>query len=121
VYTGSAPSSSTIARAVTAAQASDEVLVTTNNAWGDPGQQSLVHALVATGKPVIVLALGAPYDLGYLPEVRTFVAAYGYQPASLNASVAVLFGAQPVGRLPVTVRSADGSSVVAGYGTALHY
>ena len=121
VYTGSAPSSSTIARAVTAAQASDEVLVTTNNAWGDAGQQSLVHALVATGKPVTVLALGAPYDLGYLPEVRTFVAGYGYQPASLNALVAVLFGAQPGGRLPVTVRSADGSSVVAEYGTGLHY
>lgn len=120
VYTGSAPSSATIARAVAAAQASDEVLVTTNNAWGDAGQQNLVHQLVATGKPVTVLALGAPYDLGYLPEVRNFLAGYGYQPNSLDALVAVLFGTQPRGRLPVTVRDSDGS-VVAGWGTGLHY
>lgn len=120
VYTGSAPSSATIARAVAAAQASDEVLVSTNNAWGDVGQQNLVHRLVATGKPVTVLALGAPYDLGYLPEVQTFLAGYGYQPDSLNALVAVLFGTQPGGRLPVTVRGSDGS-VVAGWGTGLHY
>ena len=105
VYTGSAPSSATIARAVAAAQASDDVVVTTDNAWGDAGQQALVHALVATGKPVVVVALGAPYDLGYLPEVSSFVAGYGYQPASLDALVSVLFGAQPRGRLPVTVRS----------------
>lgn len=120
VYTGSAPSSATIARAVAAAQASDEVVVTTNNAWGDAGQQNLVHQLVATGKPVTVLALGAPYDLGYLPDVQTFLAGYGYQPDSLNALVAVLFGTQPRGRLPVTVRGSDGS-VVAGWGCGLHY
>jgi beta-N-acetylhexosaminidase len=120
LYTGSAPSSGTIARAVAAAQASDDVVVTTDNAWGDAGQQALVHALVATGKPVVVIALGAPYDLGYLPEVSSFVAGYGYQPASLDALVSVLFGAQPRGRLPVTVRSGDGS-VVAGYGTGLRY
>ncbi|MDQ2836881.1 MAG: glycoside hydrolase family 3 protein [Actinomycetota bacterium] len=122
LYTGSAPSAALIASAVAAAQASDEVVVTTDNAWGDVGQQALVNALVATGKPVTVLALGGPYDLAYLPSVDTFVAGYGYQPATLTALVAVLFGAQPRGKLPVTIRSAtQPSTVVARYGTGLHY
>jgi beta-N-acetylhexosaminidase len=122
VYTGSAPSAAAIAAAVSAATSSDQVILTTNNAWGDAGQQSLAEALVATGKPVVVVALGGPYDLAYLPTVTTFVAAYGYQGVTLNALVATLFGSQPRGQLPVTVRSADGSSdVVARFGTGLHY
>ena len=53
--------------------------------------------------------------------MTTFVAAYGYQPATLTALVADLFGASPRGHLPVTVRTPDGSSVVAAYGTGLRY
>jgi beta-N-acetylhexosaminidase len=121
VYTGSNPSQSTIDAAVAAAQASDYAVVTTNNAWGDTGQQQLVKALEASGTPVIVVALGGPYDLAYFPDAPTFIAAYGYQPATLTALVADLFGAQPRGHLPVTIRTPDGSSVVAGYGTGLHY
>ena len=51
VYTGSSPSASAIAAAVTAAQNSDDVVVTTDNAWGDTGQQSLnrrLHRLIIT-------------------------------------------------------------------------
>ncbi len=121
VYTGSAPSSSSIATAVAAAQQSDYVVVTTNNAWGDPGQQSLVNALIGTGKPVIEVAMAGPYDLAYTPTVGTFVAAYGYQPATLTALTNLLFGAQPRGHLPVTVRTPDGSATVARYWTGLHY
>ena len=121
LYTGSNPSQALIDAAVAAARASDDVVVTTDNAWADPGQQALVRALEATGTPVVVVALGGPYDLAYLAEAPTFIAAYGYQPATLTALVADLFGAQPKGHLPVTVRSPDGSSVVAAYGTGLHY
>jgi hypothetical protein len=53
--------------------------------------------------------------------VQTFVAAYGYQPATLSALVAMLFGAEPRGHLPVTIRTPDGAGVVAQYGTGLHY
>jgi len=122
VYTGSAPNARVIAAAVSAANNSDQVILTTNNAWGDTGQQSLAKALLATGKPVVVVALGGPYDLAYLPTASTFLAAYGYQGVTLDALVASLFGSQPRGHLPVTVRSADGSSdVVAGFGTGLRY
>jgi beta-N-acetylhexosaminidase len=121
VYTGSNPSTATRNAAVTAARASDLVVVTTDNAWGDSGQQELVHELYQTGKPVVVVALGGPYDLAYVPEATAFVAAYGYQPATLSALVEDLFGAEPQGHLPVTISTPDGSGVVAAYGTGLHY
>jgi beta-N-acetylhexosaminidase len=121
VYTGSAPSAAAIAAAVTAAKAADDTVVLTDNAWGDQGQRDLVTALQATGKPVIVVAVGAPYELGYLPDTPTFLAAYGYQPASVQAIADVLYGAQPTGHLPVTIRSADGSTVVAKFGAGLRY
>ena len=103
------------------ARDSDYVVVTTDNAWGSSGQQSLVQQLIATGTPVIVVALGGPYDLAYTLDARTYIAAYGYQPPTLDALVADLFGGQPLGHLPVTIRSADGSSVVAHYATGLRY
>lgn len=109
------------AAAVAAAKNSDYVVVTTDNAWGSAGQQSLVRQLLATGTPVIVVALGGPYDLAYFPGLQTYVAAYGYQPPTLNALVADLFGTQPLGHLPVTIRSTDGSSVIAPYATGLRY
>jgi len=109
------------AAAVAAAKTSDYVVVTTDNAWGSPGQQAFVQQLLATGTPVIVVALGGPYDLAYVPAAQTYVAAYGYQPPTLDALVSALFGTQPLGHLPVTVRSPDGSTVVAHYATGLRY
>ncbi|HEY2272963.1 MAG TPA: glycoside hydrolase family 3 N-terminal domain-containing protein [Jatrophihabitantaceae bacterium] len=121
VYTGSNPSAATRAAAVTAAKANDLVVVATDNAWGDSGQQALVEDLEQSGTPVVVVALGGPYDLSYFPDVSTFVTAYGYQPATLTALVDDLFGAQPKGHLPVTISTPDGSSTVAAYGTGLRY
>jgi len=106
LYTGS-PSAALIAQAVAAAQAADVTVVTTFNAWSDTTQQSLVTALLATGKPVVVAAVGGPYDLTYFPQASTFLAAYGYQPVSVAALADVLSGrAQPTGHLPVTVEGA---------------
>ena len=120
IWTGS-PNQAAIDAAVAAAQQSDDVVVTTDNAWGDPTQQALVQQLLATGKPIIVVAVGGPYDLAYFPSAPTFVAAYGYQPPTLTAVADDLFGAQPKGHLPVTIRTPDGSAVMAAYGTGLHY
>jgi len=103
LYTGS-PSDAVIAQAVAAAGEKDVTVVTTYNAWSDPTQQRLVAALLATGKPIIVAAVGAPYDLAYFPTADTYVAAYGYQPVSVTALAAVLQGKAPAtGRLPVTI------------------
>ena len=116
LYTGSAPSSALIAGAVAAAKQSDDVVVTTNNAWADPGQQSLVNALIGTGKPVIEVALAGPYDLAYTPSVRTFVAAYGYQPAHPHRAdrnaLRQPAARPPAGDRPDAGRQRDGRSLI---------
>lgn len=105
--TGFAPGREAIEKAVAASQLSDLVVVSTFNAWtpGSPGQIELVNALLGTGKPVIVAAVGTPYDVAYLPAAPTFITSLDYQPVSLEALVQALFGEiDPSGKLPVTVR-----------------
>jgi beta-N-acetylhexosaminidase len=116
VYTGS-PSAAVIAQAVAAAQAADVTVVTSYNAWGDGAQRELVAALLATGKPIVVVAVGGPYDIAYFPTVGTYLAAYDYQPVSVTAVADVLAGgARATGRLPVTIRTPDGTKVLFRYG-----
>lgn len=122
LVTGKEPGAAGIAAAVAAARQADVVVVTTSDAWGDGGQRRLVGALLLGGRPVVVVALGGPYDVAYLGAVSAFVAAYGSQPASVTAAADVLFGAQPLGRLPVTVPAAGHPTrILYPYGTGLRY
>ena len=122
--TGFDPEPAQIAEAVAAAQQSDVVFVSTFNAW-TPGvsQIALVNALLATGKPVVVTAVGTPYDVAYLPNAPTFITSLDYQPPSLEAMVEAIFGeVDPTGKLPVTVREPPPSKGVLypfGYGAQL--
>ncbi|MFN8215962.1 MAG: glycoside hydrolase family 3 protein [Solirubrobacterales bacterium] len=112
--TGFSPEPAQIAEAIAAARQSDLVVVSTFNAW-TPGatQVELVDQLLATGKPVVVVAVGTPYDVAYLPAAPTFLAGLDYQPPSLEAAVEALFGdLDPSGRLPVTVRQPPPSTAV---------
>jgi beta-N-acetylhexosaminidase len=120
LWTGS-PDQTTIDQAVAAAKQNDVTVVTTYNAWNDATQQSLVKQLLATGKPVVVASVGGPYDLSAFPSAPTYLTAYGYQQVSTDALADVLLGGQPTGRLPVTVPTADGSSVLLPYGSGLGY
>jgi len=96
--------------------------VTTGNAWADPTQQNLVTALLATGKPVVVASVEGPYDVSYFPTAPTYVAAYDYQPPSLQALANTLVGASgPTGHLPVTIPTADGTATLYRYGTGRGY
>ena len=108
--TGAAPGDAAIADAVAKAAGQDAVVVTTMKAWDtsvtDPagGQQRLVKALVATGVPVIVVAVRDPYDIAYLPGVRTYLATYSYSPVAIEAAARVITGeVGPTGTLPVDV------------------
>jgi beta-N-acetylhexosaminidase len=92
--------------------------VTSGNAWNDVTQQNLVAALLATGKPIVVAAVNAPYDIAYFPAVTTYLAAYDYQPVSVIALADVLAGrARATGHLPVTIRSADQTKILFRYGS----
>jgi beta-N-acetylhexosaminidase len=123
--TGFAPSAEAIAKAVAAAKASELVVVSTFNLWTpeEPGQIELVNALLATGKPVVVAAVGTPYDVAYLPNAPTFITSLDYQPVSLDALTEALFGEiDPSGKLPVTVRQPPGTPGTLyrfGYGLGL--
>jgi beta-N-acetylhexosaminidase len=108
--TGAAPTDAAIADAVAKAAGQDVVVVTTMKAWDtsatDPkaGQQRLVKALVGTGVPVVVVAVRDPYDIAYLPGVRTYLATYSYSPVAIEAAVRVIAGeVGPTGTLPVDV------------------
>jgi beta-N-acetylhexosaminidase len=110
---GAAPTDAAITEAVAIAEGQDTVIVTTMKAWDTTvtdklgGQQKLVAALVATGKPVVVVAVRDPYDIAYLPGVSTYVATYSYSPVAIESAVRVIVGeVAPTGKLPVDIPAA---------------
>ncbi|MFI6334666.1 glycoside hydrolase family 3 protein [Streptomyces sp. NPDC050535] len=118
--TGTAPSAATIARAVTAAGDADAVVVGTYNVSATSSQKTLVAQLLATGVPVIAVAIRNPYDVAQLPDVPAFLAAYSWTDVELRAAARVIAGrAEPRGELPVPVQRADDPARVlypVGYG-----
>lgn len=114
-----------ITEAVKAAQASDAVLVvvggneqTSREAWADTRlgdraslqlvgrQNDLVRAVLATGKPVVVLLInGRPLATNYIAEhVPAILEGWYLGEETGNAVADVLFGEySPAGRLPITV------------------
>ncbi|CAM5585379.1 glycoside hydrolase family 3 protein [Streptomyces canus] len=118
--TGTAPSAATVARAVAAAQDADAVIVGTYNITA--AQKTLVEQLVATGTPVVAVAIRNPYDVARLPTVPAYLATYSWTDVELRAAARVIAGkAAPRGRLPVPVQRADDPATVlypVGYGLA---
>ncbi|MFJ7588089.1 glycoside hydrolase family 3 N-terminal domain-containing protein [Streptomyces sp. NPDC097617] len=92
-------------RAVAAAAGHAAVLVCTYNVpEGESPQRTLVADLIATGVPVITLAVRNPYDPARLPVCAAELATYGWTDVEMRAAARVLTGAaRPVGRLPVPV------------------
>ncbi len=91
-----------LTQAVQLAQDSDLLLVGTWHA--DSWQASLVHALLQSGRPLIVVAFGTPYDLARFPEVTTYLAVYGKAAMNAEAAAKVIFGeVSPTGTLPVSI------------------
>ena len=99
------PTDAEIAAVAARAGDADVVVVGTISASADPAQVRLVEALLATGRPVVTVALRTPWDLAAYPRARTHVAAYGILEPTLTALAGALFGAIPFrGRLPVAGR-----------------
>ncbi|MFI9104388.1 glycoside hydrolase family 3 protein [Streptomyces fildesensis] len=107
--TGTAPGRAVIDEAVAAARGKDGVVIGTYNVTAAAaGQIALVEALVATGVPVVQIALRNPYDIAWLGGVAAGIAVYGWTDVSMRAVARVLAGrAAPTGRLPVAVPRAD--------------
>ncbi|MFD7130470.1 glycoside hydrolase family 3 protein [Streptomyces sp. NPDC059894] len=106
--TGTAPSDAAVERAVSAAGGADAVVVGTYDVTATSPQRTLVERLLATGRPVVAVALRNPYDVAHLPSVRAWLAAYSWTDVELRAAARVIAGAvRPCGALPVPVRRAD--------------
>jgi beta-N-acetylhexosaminidase len=121
--TGSAPDAATIDAAASKAAASDVVVVATANATGTSAQTSLVRRLLATGKPVVVVATRNPYDIANFTDVKTYLATYSWTKPSMGAVARVLLGkVDPTGRLPVRIPTADDpNATLYPYGYGLGY
>ncbi|AIR98513.1 glycoside hydrolase family 3 protein [Streptomyces glaucescens] len=106
--TGTAPSAAVIERAVAAAGEADAVVVATYNVTATSSQRTLVERLLATGRPVVAVAVRNPYDAARLPGVRAYLAAYSWTDVEVRAAARVIAGqVEPRGKLPVPVQRAD--------------
>ncbi|GLZ32973.1 beta-N-acetylhexosaminidase [Lentzea sp. NBRC 105346] len=96
------PTAEQIDAAVAAAATADAVVLLTNGLYVRPAQQELLFRLQATGKPVVAVATGVPYDVAQNAPV--WLATYGTTGPSMAALAKVLTGqAKPQGKLPVHV------------------
>ncbi|MFJ5710141.1 glycoside hydrolase family 3 protein [Streptomyces sp. NPDC093105] len=110
--TGITPTAARIEEAVAAAAGQDVIVVGTYNLTAASPQRTLVARLVATGVPVVTVAIRNPYDVARISGQRATLAAYAWTDVELRAAVRVLAGrAKPRGRLPVPVRSAEDPAV----------
>ncbi|WP_406861040.1 glycoside hydrolase family 3 protein [Streptomyces sp. HUAS MG47] len=118
--TGITPTAAKIDEAVAAAAGQDVVVVGTYNVTAAGTQRTLVSRLVATGVPVVTVAIRNPYDVAQLAGQRATVATYSWTDVELRAAARVIAGAaRPQGRLPVPVVRADDPKTVlypVGYG-----
>jgi beta-N-acetylhexosaminidase len=68
------------------------------------GFPRLLDTLIASGKPVTLIALGSPYLLRTFPKVAAYLTTFSTVPPSEIAAVKALFGEMSIrGRLPVTI------------------
>ncbi|MFJ5265370.1 glycoside hydrolase family 3 protein [Streptomyces sp. NPDC088387] len=120
IATGRAPDAATIDAAVAAATGRHAVVVLTDNVGATSTQRTLVSRLVATGVPVVTVAVRNPYDIAQLSGVRASLAIYCWTEVELSAAARVIAGrVDPRGTLPVPIQRADDPTRVlfpAGHG-----
>ncbi|OYD06249.1 glycoside hydrolase family 3 protein [Paludifilum halophilum] len=107
---GQDPTDAEMMEAVRQAETADRVIVATYSQSRLPeGQVKLVKALHQTGKPVVTVSIGLPYDIAQYSEVNAYLATYAVDrwqtpnPTMLEAAIRVIYGEQPGGKLPVHI------------------
>jgi beta-N-acetylhexosaminidase len=89
-------------RAEELARGKDLIIVCTYSTERLPhGQETLVRRLTNLGKPVLVVALGSPFDITFLEDIHACIALYGppaspsFVAANMESVVEFLFGDCP--------------------------
>jgi beta-N-acetylhexosaminidase len=82
----------------------DSVVVVSSSQHSAQGVQTIETFRQHFGQRLVVVGAGDPYELLRFPEVDTYLAAYGPDPASMRAAARILSGTlQPAGRLSVAL------------------
>lgn len=85
-------------------QLDDHDVVVVGTVTATPGQIGLIKALLATGKPVVTVAMRTPYDLAGYPDAGTHLCTYsGHSPSLVALSDYIFGGIGCTGRLPVAI------------------
>lgn len=97
-----------------------DIIILASHHWEGPFAKSLASLeskLMATGKPVVVVALGNPDDLRFFDKSpNAYLATYGFWEADLDAATRVLTGQIiPKGKLPMPVGDIPVGSGVNGF------
>ncbi|MFA6289523.1 MAG: glycoside hydrolase family 3 N-terminal domain-containing protein [Opitutaceae bacterium] len=99
------PTDANIADARALCGRADHVIVGSINAINFARQPELVAACLASGKPVIVVAMESPYDLSVYPDAPTCVGTLGASRDAMDSVVKLITGELvPTGKLPVTLK-----------------
>jgi beta-N-acetylhexosaminidase len=86
-------------------RSADVAVLTTRNT----GTATAARVRALGGRPVVVAALGLPYDLRHTARAEAALATYSATSASVNALARVMTGSvRPTGRLPVAIPHAYG-------------
>jgi beta-N-acetylhexosaminidase len=101
----------TVDEAIAKLQACDNYAIAAFSSGGSgsgPGLSGelphVIEALIASGKPVTLVALGNPYLLRHFPNVAAYMATFSTVPPSEIAAVKALWGEIGItGHLPVTI------------------
>lgn len=93
VLTSHPPTRQEIAGVLERASGWDLVILGTISVAAGSPQAALAEALVATGRPLVTVALRTPWDLAAYPAAGTHVATFSILPESMDALAAALFGA----------------------------
>jgi hypothetical protein len=73
------------------------------NARFRPNQEAILHKLEKDGRPLIVLLLGAPYDVSLIEKAECVITAYEYTALSAVTLLDAIERNEFTGKLPVKV------------------
>ena len=111
-WTGNEPGTTAMAKAQRAARRHDLTIVVTRHLGASPRQRTLVRRLLASGRPVVVVYAGSPYDAAWFPHAPAQIATYADVPVSMRGLGRVIAGeAAATGTLPVRVPRFGGGTL----------